>query len=117
MPSSQAKVTSAKSWSLLKSPNAEFRFSWKSFHLRHSFSELRIFYFTRTDSDTQTWVVLLNHYKNTKIPQSPNVGGEKCPAGICPSMIGGFRQFTIDSKVPVDNNGDDDDDDWIYGNE
>ena len=35
----------------------------------------------------------------------------KCPAGICPSMIGGFRQFTIDSSVPVDNDGDDDDDD------
>ena len=49
VPSSQARVTSAKSWSFLNPPNAELRFSWKSFHLRQSFSEFCIFSFTWTD--------------------------------------------------------------------
>ena len=37
-PSSQARVTSVNSFSSLRSLKAEVRFSWKSFHCRHSFS-------------------------------------------------------------------------------
>ena len=42
VPSSQARVTSEKSLSFLNPPKAEFKFSWKSFHLRQSFSEVCI---------------------------------------------------------------------------
>ena len=39
-PSSQTKVTSLKSLSSLKFPNALLILSWKSFHWRHSFSDI-----------------------------------------------------------------------------
>ena len=42
LPSSKTRVTSAKSWSFLNTPNAEMRVSQKSFHLRQSFSEFCI---------------------------------------------------------------------------
>ena len=50
MPSSQTKVTSTKSLSFLSAPNAKFKFSWKSFHLRQSFSELCIFFLVLTST-------------------------------------------------------------------
>ena len=64
VPSSQAKVTSAKSWSFLSPPKAEFRFSWKSFHLRQSFSWLCILSFTRTDWEIQQYQAIITMIAN-----------------------------------------------------
>ena len=44
-PSSQARVTSAKSTSFLRFPKVEFLISLKSFHLRHNLLDIIDFYF------------------------------------------------------------------------
>ena len=67
VPSSQTRVTSAKSWSFLNTANAELRFSWKSFHLRQSFSEFDIFCFTQADSFGNKWSESQEGYMNDRI--------------------------------------------------
>ena len=53
-PSSQARVTSVKSLSCLRLPNAVLTFSWKSFHFRQSFSDIM----EQITTDTDQLIVL-----------------------------------------------------------